>query len=64
MDGLAFAISRNAEMFDEVPGRPPYRIAQSYRTQGGGQSTVPKLRIAFRVLDEDRIELCAVAAED
>lgn len=63
MDGLAFTINRSAELFDEVPGRPPYRLARSYRTRSGDQTIVPRLRIIFRVLDDDRIELCAISAE-
>jgi hypothetical protein len=63
LEGLTFTISRGAEMFDEVPGKCSYKLARSQRTRGD-EAGVPRLRVIFRILDEDRIELCAVTAVD
>lgn len=62
-DGLTFLISRNPEAFDPVPGNESYRLARSHRTRGNGRE-VPRIRILFQIVDEDRVLLCAVSAEE
>lgn len=64
LSGLTFTISREPEVFDTVPGNGEYRLAKSRRAGGLGGAMIPILRIVFRVLDQDRVLLCAISAEE
>lgn len=56
---LTFAIARNAEPFPIVPGFENVRIAKTDPYSREGVS-VPSLRLWFRRIDENIIELLAI----
>jgi len=56
---LTFLISKNPDEFDDIPGYSPIKMAKSDVFTKDG-ITVPRLRIWFRVIDKNIIELMAV----
>ena len=56
---LTYAIARNAKQFPFVPGFDKIQLAKSEPYERGGIS-VPPLRVWFRQLNDDLIELLGI----
>lgn len=56
---LTFAIARNSEAFPTIPGFENIRIAKTDPYSREGVS-VPSLRLWFRRIDENTVELLAI----
>ncbi|MBV9454995.1 MAG: hypothetical protein JOZ19_12900 [Rubrobacter sp.] len=61
--GLTNTISRYPEVFDVVPGNEQYQLAKS-DSFARPSGIVARLRIVFQILDEDRVLLAAISAEE
>ncbi len=62
--GLSFAISKNPEVYDVIPGKEHLRLAVSRRVTGPGGRMLPIVRIVLETLDEDRVLLWAIRADE
>lgn len=57
-------ISKNPEVYDVVPGKEHLRLAVSRRVAGRGGRMLPVVRIVLEILDENRVLLWAIRAEE
>lgn len=64
MAGLTFAISKNPEVYDVIPGKEHLRLAVSRRVVGRGGRMLPVVRIILEILDEDTVLLWAIRADE
>lgn len=57
-------LRRKPEVYDMIPGKEPLRLAVSRVVVGPGGRMLPILRIVFEILDENRVFLWAIRAEE